>query len=368
MRKFFKNSDFWNTENRPINPHQIYKWPRRSVWSYRHFYLSKMRFSYLIAALSTPSQAKDDFLNNVMKVRFFINFHFQWLDFRNSPTAVIPFPKNMSKTDRKLVVFIQIMPRDDQKIWNKWHASWLLRVICRTLNLMISGVHSGHMDVTVSTKILIDPCHQWDLANRSINWMLPVEITNDAKPVLKKNMVNNVSLSWSHIPTSKWVVVMSHFDISKPLLISNLASIKFSNVTIVLLLTSSNIMKSTQTSPLSIVTLTGTDLLGAKDEEIQTVQNTIINAVIPDSFTNGTIQTPENVVPERVSVNSTNLVKIYHQATSWPEKFHSRYFSKTSVHEVCPARNMGRSFSFLFTFFRNKYNHVLTLSSPLLEH
>ena len=176
---------------------------------------------------------------------------------------------------------------------------------------MTSGVHSGHMDVTVSTKILIDPCHQWDLANRSINWMLPVEITNDAKPVPKKNMVNNVSLSWSHMPTSQSVVVMSHFDISKPLLISNLASIKFSNVTIVLLLTSSNITKSTQTSPLSILTLTGTDLLGAKDEKIQTVQNTIINAVILECLTNGTIQTLENVALERVSVNSTNHVKIF---------------------------------------------------------
>ena len=117
---------------------------------------------------------------------------------------------------------------------------------------------------------------------------------------------------------------MSHFVMSKSLLISNLASIKFSNVTIVWHLTSSNTMKSTQTSLLSILIPTGTDQLGANDEKIQTVQNTTINAVIPESFTNGTIQTPGNVALERVSANSTNHVKIYHhQATSWPEEFYS---------------------------------------------
>ena len=219
------------------------------------------------------------------------------------------------------------MPRDDQKIWKIWRATWLLRLICRTVNLRISGVHFGHMDATVSTRILIDQCHQWDSANRLINWMLPVEITNDAKLVLKKNMVSNVSLSWLHIATSHWVVAMSHFVMSKSLLISNLASIKFSNVTIVWHLTSSNTMRSTPTSLLSILIPTGTDQLGASDEKIQTAQNTTINAVIPESFTNGTIQTPENVALERVSANSTNHVKIYHhQATSWPEEFHSWYF------------------------------------------
>ena len=182
------------------------------------------------------------------------------------------------------------------------------------------------MDVTVSTRIQIDPCHQWDSANQSINWMLLAEITSDAKPVPKKNLVSNVSLSWSHITTSHWVVVTNRFDISKFLLILSLASIKFSNVTIVWHLTFSNIMKSTQTSLLSILNPTGTDQLDAKDEEIPTVQNTTISAVIPDCFTNGTTQTPENVALERVSEKSINRVKIYHQATSWPEEFQSQYF------------------------------------------
>ena len=74
-----------------------------------------MRFSYLLAALSTPSQAKDDFLNNVMKV-FIFSFSYLLEIFRNSRMVAIPFLKNMSKPDKKLVVFILTMLLDDQKI------------------------------------------------------------------------------------------------------------------------------------------------------------------------------------------------------------------------------------------------------------
>ena len=98
---------------------------------------------------------------------------------------------------------------------------------------------------------------------------------------------------------------MDRSIMSKSPLISNLASIKFSNVTIVWQSNFLNIMKSTQNLP---ETLTGTDRLGANGEKILVVLNTILSAVITECITNGIIQTQENVVLERGFVNSTNHV------------------------------------------------------------